>query len=106
MLARIKNTIIRMCCYFFGHKMLDRSIIAYSIDAGYIYATISTYKVSKCTRCGRIFRERIDSYDKYSYYSQYLADEEEKILRKRGIISIAEAYQKVEKEESTILTGN
>ena len=31
MLTRIKDIIIRMRCYFFGHKMLDRSIIAYSI---------------------------------------------------------------------------
>lgn len=99
MLAKIKDTIIRMCCYFFGHKTLDRSIIAYSIDVGYMYATISTYKVSKCTRCGRIFREKIDSYNKFGWYSQDLADEEERILRKRGIISIAEAYQKVEKED-------
>lgn len=99
MLARIKDIIIRMCCYFFGHKMLDRSIIAYSIDNDFMYATISTYKVSKCTRCGRIFREKIDSYDKYGWYSQYLADEEEEILRKRGIVSIAEAYQKVEKKD-------
>ena len=99
MLARIKNTIIRMCCCFLGHKLLDRSIIAYSIDVGYIYATISTYKVSKCTRCGRIFREKIDLYDKYGWYSQYLADEEEKTLRKRGIISIAEAYQEIEQED-------
>ena len=99
MLARIKNTIIRMCCYFFGHKMLDRSIIAYSIDAGYMYATISIYKVSKCRRCGKTFCKKIDSYDKFGWYSQYLADEEEKILRKRGIVSIAEAYQKVEKKD-------
>lgn len=99
MLAKIKDIIIRMRCYFFGHKLLDRSIIAYSIDVGYMYATISTYKVSKCTRCGRIFREKIDSYDKFGWYSQYLADEEEKILRKRGIVSIAEAYQKVEKKD-------
>ena len=55
MLIRIKNTIIRMRCYFFGHKKLDRLIIAYSIDAGYMYATIRIYKVSKCTRCGKIF---------------------------------------------------
>ena len=106
MLARIKDVIIRMCCYFFGHKLLDRSVIAYSIDVGYMYATISTYKVSKCTRCGRIFRKKIDSYDKFGWYSQYLADEEEKILRKRGIISIAEAYQEIEKEESTTPTGD
>ena len=99
MLAKIKDIIIRMCCCFFGHKTLDRSIIAYSIDVGCMYATISTYKVSKCTRCGRIFREKIDSYDKYGWYSQYLAEEEEKTLRKRGIISIAEAYQEIEKED-------
>ena len=99
MLAKIKDTIIRMCCYFFGHKMLDRSIIAYSIDAKYMYATISIYKVSKCRRCGKIFCKKIDSYDKFGWYSQYLADEEEKILRKRGIVSIAEAYQKVEKKD-------
>ena len=98
MLIRIKDTIIRMRCYFFGHKKLDRLIIAYSIDAGYMYATISIYKVSKCTRCGKIFHKKIDSYDKFGWYSQYLADEEEKILRKRGIVSIAEAYQKIEKE--------
>lgn len=99
MLTRIKDVIIRMYCYFFGHKMLDSSIIAYSIDTEYMYATISTYKVSKCTKCGRIFREKIDSYNKFGWYSQDLADEEERILRKRGIISIAEAYQKVEKED-------
>ena len=99
MFAGIKNAIKRMYCSLFGHKMLDRSIIAYSIDAGYMYATISTYKVSKCTRCGRIFREKIDSYDKFGWYSQYLADEEERILRKRGIVSIAEAYQEIEKED-------
>ena len=99
MLARIKDIIIRMCCYFFGHKLLDRSIIAYSIDVGYMYATISTYKVSKCTRCGRTFCKKIDSYDRFGWYSQYLADEEEKILRKRGIVSIAEAYQKIEKKD-------
>jgi len=64
-----------------------------------MYVTISTYKVSKCARCGRIFRERIDSYDKYGWYSQYFADEEELTLRKRGIISIAEAYQEIEKED-------
>ena len=99
MLAKIKDIIIRMRCYFFGHKLLDRSIIAYSIDVGYMYATISTYKVSKCTRCGRILCEKIDSYDKFGWYSQYLADEEERTLRKRGIVSIAEAYQKVEKKD-------
>ena len=99
MLARIKDIIIRMCCCFLGHKLLDKSIITYSIYVGYMYATISTYKVSKCTRCGRIFREKIDSYNKFGWYSQDLADEEERILRKRGIISIAEAYQKIEKED-------
>ena len=56
MLARIKDIIIRMCCYFFGDKMLDKSIIAYNIDDKCMYVTISIYKVSKCTRCGRIFR--------------------------------------------------
>lgn len=99
MLARIKNTIIKMCCYFFGHKLLDKSIIAYSINDECMYVTISIYKVSKCTRCGRIFREKIDLYDKYGWYSQYIAEEEEKTLRKRGIISIAEAYQEIEKED-------
>ena len=99
MLARIKNTIIRMCCHFFGHKMLDRSIIAYSIDVGYMFATIKTYKVLKSTRCGKIFHKKIDSYDKFGWYSQCLADEEERILRERGIVSIAEAYQKIEKED-------
>ena len=99
MLIRIKNAIIRMRCYFFGHKKLGRLIIAYSIDAGYMYATISIYKVSKCRRCGKTFCKKIDSYDKFGWYSQYLADEEERILRKRGIISIAEAYQKVEKKD-------
>lgn len=99
MLARIKNTIIKMCCYFFGHKLLDKSIIAYSINDECMYVTISTHKVSKCARCGRIFCERIDSYDKYGWYSQYIAEEEEKTLRKRGIISIAEAYQEIEKED-------
>ena len=99
MLARIKDIIIRMCCCFIDHKLLDKSIIAYSIDTECMYVTISTYKVSKCTRCGRILREKIDSYNKFGWYSQDLADEEERILRKRGIISIAEAYQKIEKED-------
>ena len=99
MLAIIKDFIIKMCCYFFGHKLLGRPIIAYSIDIECMYVTISTYKVSKCARCGRIFRERIDSYDKYGWYSQYFADEEELTLRKRGIISITEAYQEIEKED-------
>lgn len=45
------------------------------------------------------FCKKIDSYDKFGWYSQYLADEEEKSLRKRGIVSIAEAYQKVEKKD-------
>ena len=87
-----------MRCYFFGHKKLDRLIIAYSINVGFMYATISIYKVSKCRRCGKTFCKKIDSYDKFGWYSQYLADEEERILRKRGIVSIAEAYQKIEKE--------
>lgn len=99
MLTKIKDTINKMYCYFFGHKLLDKSIIAYSIDAKYIYATISIYKVSKCRRCGKTFCIKIDSYDKFGWYSQYLADEEEKILRKRGIVSIAEAYQKAEKKD-------
>ena len=103
MLIRIKNTIIRMRCYFFGHKKLDRLIIAQSIDAGYMYATIRIYKVSKCRRCGKTFCKKIDSYDKFGWYSQYLADEEERILRKRGIVSIAEAYQKIEKENQLVL---
>ena len=99
MLIKIKDTINKMYCYFFGHKLLDKSIIAYSIDTKYMYTIINTYKVSKCVRCGKTFCERIDSYDKFGWYSQYLADEEEKILRKRGIVSIAEAYQKVEKKD-------
>ena len=99
MLARIKNTIIRMYCHFFGHKLLDKSIIAYSIDVEHMFATIKTYKVLKCTRCGKIFRKKIDSYNKLGWHSQYLADEEERILRERGIVSIAEAYQKIEKED-------
>ena len=99
MLARIKDIIIRMCCYFFGHKKLDRSIIAYSINVGYMFARISIYKVSKCRRCGKTFCKKIDSYDKFGWYSQCLADEEERILRERGIVSIAEAYQKIEKED-------
>ena len=99
MLVKIKDIIIRMYCHFFGHKLLDKSIIAYSIDTGYMCTTIKTYKILKCTRCGRIFHERIDSYDKLSWYPQYLADEEERTLRKRGVVSIAEAYQKIEEED-------
>ena len=99
MLVKIKDIIIIMYCYFFGHKLLDKSIIAYSISDECIYVTISIYKVSKCTRCGRVFREKIDLYDKYGYYSQYIAEGEEKTLRKRGIVSIAEAYQKIEEED-------
>ena len=98
MLTKIKDTINKMYCFFFDHELLDKSIIAYSIDTKYMYTIISTYKVSKCRRCGKTFCERIDSYDKFGWYSQYLANEEEKILRKRGIVSIAEAYQEIEKE--------
>ena len=99
MLIKIKDTINKMYCFFFDHELLDKLIIAYSIDAKYMYATISIYKVSKCRRCGKTFCKKIDSYDKFGWYSQYLADEEERILRKRGIVSIAEAYQKVEKKD-------
>ena len=99
MLVKIKDIIIRMYCHFFVHKLLDRSIIAYSIDTGYMYTTIKIYKVLRCTRCGKTFCEKIDSYDKFDWYSQYLADEEERTLRKRGIVSIAEAYQKIEEED-------
>ena len=96
----MKNAIINgMLCFFFGHKLLNESIIAYSIDVGFMRATIRTYKVSKCVRCGEIICDEIDSYDKFSWYSQYIAEEEEKTLRKRGIISIAEAYQEIEKED-------
>ena len=97
MLVEIKDIIIRMYCYFFGHK-LDRLILAYSIDTGYMCTTIKIYKVLRCTRCRKTFCVKIDSYDKFSWYSQYLADEEERALRKRGIVSIAEAYKKIEEE--------
>lgn len=47
MLIKIKDTINKMYCHFFGHKLLNKSIIAYSIDAGYMYATISIYIKSR-----------------------------------------------------------
>ena len=99
MLAGIKEAIKRMYCSLFGHKLLDESVMAYSIDTGYMYAKIRTYRLSKCTRCGKINCQKIDSYDKFGWYSQYLAEEEEKALRKRGILSVAEAYQKIEEED-------
>ena len=94
----IKDAINRMHCLLFDHKLSSKSIMAYSIDAKYMYAAIRIYKFSKCTRCGEIFCEKIDSYEKFGWYSQYLADEEEETLRKRGVISVAKAYQKLEKE--------
>lgn len=100
MLARrAKDAINSIHCFLFGHEISNRSIIAYSIDSKYMYTLIRAYKVSKCMKCGEIVCEEIDSYDKFGWYSTYLAEEEEKILRKRGVLSIAEAYQKIEKED-------
>ena len=98
MFAEIKNAINSIHCFLFGHKLSNRSIMAYSIDNKYMYAVIRIYKVSKCARCGEIICEEVDLYDKFGWYSPYLAKEEEKALRRRGVLSIAEAYQKIEKE--------
>lgn len=59
MLIKIKDTINKMYCFFFDHELLDKLIIAYSIDAKYMYATISIYKVSKCRRCGKTFAKKL-----------------------------------------------
>ena len=64
-----------------------------------MYAKIRIYRISKCTRCKEIVYEETNSYNKFGWYSQYLADQEEQDLRKRGILSIAEAYQIIEKED-------
>lgn len=98
MFAGIKEAINSIHCFLFGHKLLNRSVMAYSIGSEYMYAVIRIHRISKCARCGEIICEEIDSYDKLGWYSSYLAEEEEKALRKRGILSIAEAYQKIEKE--------
>lgn len=99
MFAGIKSTINSIHCFLFGHKLSNRSIMAYSIDSRYMYTVIRICKVSKCARCGEIVCEKIDSHDKFGWYSSYLAEEEEKDLRKRGVLSIAEAYQKIEDKE-------
>ena len=52
-----------------------------------------------CTRCKEIVCDRIDQYDKFGWTVPYLAKIEEKKLRKNGLVSLAEAYQKLGKGE-------
>ena len=65
-----------------------------------MFAVINIYRLYVCTRSKEIVRKRIDQYDKFGWTVPYLAKIEEKKLRKNGLVSLAEAYQKLEKEES------
>ena len=87
-----------VCAFFLSHKREGDFILAYSIDEKYMYAIINIYRLYVCTRCKEIVRDRIDQYDKFGWTVPYLAKIEEKKLRKNGLISLAEAYQKLGKK--------
>ena len=89
-----------VCEFFLPHKSKGDFVFAYSIDEKYMYAIINIYRLYMCARCKEIVCDRIDQYDKFGWAVPYLAKIEEKKLRKNGLVSLAEAYQKLEKEES------
>ncbi len=87
-----------LICPLFEHK-LSPSIMAYSISTRYMEANIKIYKISKCIRCEDIVCIKVDDYDMFGSCPQCVADEEEKKLRERGVVSIVEAYKKIEEGE-------
>lgn len=100
MIDAIADTFRHIVCEFLPHKSKGDFIFAYSIDEKYMYAIINIYRLYVCIRCKEIVCDRIDQYDKFGWTVSYLAKIEEKKLRKNGLVSLAEAYQKLEKEES------
>ena len=100
MIDAIADTFRHIVCAFLPHKSKGDFIFAYSIDEKYMYAIINIYRLYVYTRCKEIVCDRIDQYERFGWTVSYLAKIEEKKLRKNGLVSLAEAYQKLEKEES------
>ena len=98
MFKSIKDYINSLYCVFGGHKSSCNSIIAYNIDTDYMRAKIKTYRITVCKRCHKIVCYEIDNYNKYGWYNSYLAEIEEKKLRKQGLVTISEAYKEIEEK--------
>ena len=84
----------RLLCIFLGHKE-SRTIMAYHIDAYPEYLRFKIYTVSLCSKCNCISVHMVDKYDKYSWYAPQLRSTGEDILRKQGLVTLAEAYKEL-----------
>ena len=85
-----------LCC-FFGHKA-DKHILAYSIESHPMSYEVSIYDIAKCSRCGSVYKKSlIDKYHRYNWYLELAIRKEEKRLQEH-IVSIAEAYKLLEKD--------
>ena len=92
----IKGFIKKLLCIFLGHKK-SHIMIAYSINVYSMSFRVEVFEVSFCSRCGWISVHLIDKYERCSWCASQLTKTAEDILRKQGLVTLAEAYKELRK---------
>ena len=91
---------MNILCKFFGHKRKEKRILAYVISSSYMNVNVKIYDVCRCDRCGDVILSPLDWYDAFCSDASWKAENEKKLLRENGIVSLPEALGILEGEEN------